>query len=74
MCLEGGENWFWYCIACPSVFGLIRTQAKQNSAEKVLFIGLITEFLCRLKELAPDEEKFCAEGAEEVEAEIRKLR
>lgn|GEM_PF-5146989 len=70
MCLEGGENWFWYCIAC----GLIRIQEKQNWTEKVLFIGLITEFLRRLKELATDEEKFCAEGAEEVEDEIRKLR
>lgn len=32
------------------------------------------EFLRLLKELAPDEEKFYAEGAEEVEEEIRKLR
>lgn len=32
------------------------------------------EFLRLLKELAPDEEKFYAEGAEEVEEEIEKLR
>lgn len=32
------------------------------------------EFLRLLKELAPDEEKFYAEGAEEVEEEIAKLR
>ena len=31
------------------------------------------EFLRLLKELAPDEEKFYAEGAEEVEEEIEKL-
>jgi len=30
------------------------------------------EFLRLLRELAPDEEKFYAEGAEEVEAEIKK--
>jgi len=32
------------------------------------------EFLRVLKELAPDEEKFYAEGAEEVEEEIKKLK
>jgi len=32
------------------------------------------EFLRLLKELAPDEEKFCAEGAKEVEGEIKKLK
>jgi len=32
------------------------------------------EFLRLLKELAPDEEKFYAEGAEEVEEEIRKMK
>ena len=32
------------------------------------------EFLRLLRELAPDEEKFYAEGAEEVEEEIQKLR
>lgn len=32
------------------------------------------EFLRLLKELEPDEEKFYAEGAEEVEEEIRKLK
>lgn len=32
------------------------------------------EFLRLLKELAPDEEKFYAEGAEEVEEEIGKLK
>jgi rubrerythrin len=32
------------------------------------------EFLRLLKELAPDEEKFYAEGAKEVEDEIRKLK
>jgi rubrerythrin len=31
------------------------------------------EFLRLLKELAPDEEKFYAEGAKEVEEEIKKL-
>ena len=31
------------------------------------------EFLRLLKKLAPDEEKFYAEGAEEVEEEIKKL-
>ena len=31
------------------------------------------EFLRLLKQLAPDEEKFYAEGAEEVEEEIKKL-
>ncbi len=32
------------------------------------------EFLRLLKQLAPDEEKFYAEGAEEVEEEIKKLK
>ncbi|MCX7926966.1 MAG: rubrerythrin [Candidatus Omnitrophica bacterium] len=32
------------------------------------------EFLRLLKELAPDEEKFYQEGAEEVEEEIKKLQ
>jgi rubrerythrin len=32
------------------------------------------EFLRLLRELAPDEEKFYAEGAKEVEAEIKKLK
>lgn len=32
------------------------------------------EFLRLLKELSPDEEKFYAEGAEEVEEEIEKLK
>ncbi len=32
------------------------------------------EFLRLLKELAPDEDKFYAEGAEEVEEEIEKLK
>jgi len=32
------------------------------------------EFLRLLKQLAPDEEKFYAEGAEEVEKEIKKKR
>jgi len=32
------------------------------------------EFLRLLKELAPDEEKFYKEGAEEVEAEIEKFK
>ena len=32
------------------------------------------EFLRLLKELAPDEEKFYAEGAGEVEAEIKKMK
>jgi rubrerythrin len=32
------------------------------------------EFLRLLKELAPDEDTFYAEGAEEVEEEIKKLR
>ncbi len=32
------------------------------------------EFLRLLKELAPDEEKFYTEGAEEVEEEIKKLK
>jgi len=32
------------------------------------------EFLRLLKELAPDEEKFYTEGAEEVEEEIEKLK
>ncbi len=32
------------------------------------------EFLRLLKELAPDEEKFYAEGAEEVEEEIEKFK
>ena len=32
------------------------------------------EFLRLLKELAPDEEKFYAEGAAEVEEEIKKLK
>ncbi len=32
------------------------------------------EFLRLLKELAPDEEKFYAEGAEEVEEEIQELK
>jgi rubrerythrin len=32
------------------------------------------EFLRLLQELAPDEEKFYREGAQEVEAEIKKLK
>ena len=32
------------------------------------------EFLRLLKELAPDEDKFYAEGAKEVEEEVKKLR
>jgi len=32
------------------------------------------EFLRLLRELAPDEEKFYAEGAKEVEAEIEKMK
>ena len=32
------------------------------------------EFLRLLKELAPDEEKYYAEGAKEVEGEIKKLK
>jgi len=32
------------------------------------------EFLRLLKELAPDEEKFYVEGAQEVEEEIKKLK
>lgn len=32
------------------------------------------EFLRLLRELAPDEEKFYAEGAEEVEEEIKKMK
>ncbi|GAB4114627.1 MAG: ferritin family protein [Candidatus Caldatribacteriota bacterium] len=32
------------------------------------------EFLRLLKELAPEEEKFYAEGAKEVEAEIKKIK
>jgi len=32
------------------------------------------EFLRLLKELAPDEEKFYAEGTEEVEEEIEKIK
>lgn len=32
------------------------------------------EFLSLLKELAPDEEKYYSEGAEEVEEKIEKLR
>jgi rubrerythrin len=32
------------------------------------------EFLRLLKELAPDEEKFYADGAKEVEEEIKKLK
>jgi rubrerythrin len=32
------------------------------------------EFLRLLRELAPDEEKFYAEGAEEVEGEIGKMK
>jgi rubrerythrin len=32
------------------------------------------EFLRLLKELAPDEEKFYADGAQEVEDEIKKLK
>jgi len=32
------------------------------------------EFLRLLKELAPDEDKFYAEGAQEVEEEIKKLK
>jgi rubrerythrin len=39
--------------------------------EEIVHAG---EFLRLLKELAPDEEKFYAEGAEEVEKEISKLK
>lgn len=39
--------------------------------EEIVHAG---EFLRLLKELAPDEQKFYAEGAEEVEEEIKKLK
>jgi rubrerythrin len=56
-----------------------------DSMDNKLAIGVATdiadegcvhagEFLRRPHELAPDEEKFCAEGAEEVEEEIIKWK
>jgi rubrerythrin len=44
---------------------------KDIADEEKVHVG---EFLRLLKELAPDEEKFYAEGAEEVEEEIAKFR
>lgn len=44
---------------------------KDIADEELVHAG---EFLRLLKELAPDEEKFYAEGAEEVEEEIRKMK
>ena len=38
----------------------------------VIAFSALGEFLRLLKELAPDEEKFYQEGAEEVEEEIKK--
>lgn len=43
---------------------------KDIADEEIVHAG---EFLRLLKELAPDEEKYYAEGAEEVEEEIEKL-
>lgn len=44
---------------------------KDIADEERVHVG---EFLRLLKELAPDEEKFYAEGAKEVEEEIKKLK
>jgi hypothetical protein len=43
-------------------------------SETIGSAGKGSSFLLLLKELAPDEEKFYAEGAEEVEEEIKKSR
>ena len=44
---------------------------KDIADEERVHVG---EFLRLLRELAPDEEKFYAEGAKEVEEEIEKLK
>ena len=44
---------------------------KDIAKEELVHVG---EFLRLLKELAPDEEKFYAEGAKEVEKAIRKMK
>ena len=44
---------------------------KEIADEERVHVG---EFLRLLRELAPDEEKFYAEGAEEVEEEIEKMK
>ena len=44
---------------------------KDIANEERVHVG---EFLRLLRELAPDEEKFYAEGAEEVEKVIRKMK
>ncbi len=44
---------------------------KDIADEEIVHAG---EFLRLLKELAPDEDKFYSEGAEEVEEEIKKLK
>jgi rubrerythrin len=49
---------------------LARKVLKEIADEERVHAG---EFLRLLRELAPDEKKFYAEGAEEVEAEIKKL-
>jgi len=44
---------------------------KSVADEERVHVG---EFLRLLRELAPDEEKFYAQGAKEVEAEIKKMK
>jgi rubrerythrin len=44
---------------------------KDIADEELVHVG---EFLRLLRELAPDEEKFYAKGAKEVEAEIKKMK
>ena len=44
---------------------------KEIADEALVHVG---EFLRLLRELAPDEEKFYAKGAKEVEAEIKKMK
>jgi rubrerythrin len=44
---------------------------KEIADEERVHVG---EFLRLLRELAPDEEKFYAEGAKEVEAKIKKMK
>ncbi len=50
---------------------LVKEVMKDVAEEEIVHAG---EFLRLLKHIAPEEEKFYAEGAEEVEEEIEKMK
>lgn len=58
-------------LAEPTDNKLAREVLKDIADEERVHAG---EFLRLLHELAPDEEKFYAKGAKEVEAEIKKMK